>query len=125
MNKDLESIQPDRPNIITSEIEALSFYRKMNTEATVVEMIAGKYVLVEEFYSNGLQVLSELKKNLLLKHKDKSFQGQRDYRSAFREASHRLLLKVKDHYLFYPCYYLKNIDQFFFYSQMIHTLMMD
>ncbi len=101
MNKDLESIKPDRPDIITSEIDAISFNRKMDIEATVVEMIAGKYVLVEGLYSNGLQVLSELKKNLLLKHKDKdkSFQGQRDYRSAFREASHRLLLKVKDNKL--------------------------
>ena len=99
MNKDLESMKPDRPNIITSEIDAISFYRKMDTEATVVEMIEGKYVLVEEFYSNGLQVLNELKKQLLVKHKDKSFQGQRDYRAAFRKASHRLLLKVKDNKL--------------------------
>ena len=99
MNKDLQSIQPDRPNIITTEIETISFYRKMDTKATVAEMIAGKYVLVEEFYSNGVQVLNELKRNLLLKHKDKSFQGQRDYRSAFRKASHRLLLKVKDNKL--------------------------
>ena len=99
MNKDLQSIQADRPNIITTEIEAISFYRKMDTKATVIEMIAGKYVLVEEFYSNGLQVLNELRRNLLLIHKDKSFQGQRNFRSAFREASHRLLLKVKDNKL--------------------------
>ena len=99
MNTDLETIQADRPDIITTEIEAIGFYRKMDTKATVDEMIAGKYVLVEEFYSNGLQVLNELKKNLLLKHKDKSFQGQRDYRTAFRNASHRLLLKVKDNKL--------------------------
>jgi hypothetical protein len=96
MNKDLSSIQADRPSIITSEIEAISFYRKMDTKATVVELVAGKYVLVEEYYSNGLEVLSELKKNLLHKYKDKSFQGQRDFRSAFRAASHRVLLKVKD-----------------------------
>jgi len=95
MNKDLQSIQADRPDIITTEIEAIGFYRKMDTKATVEEMIAGKYVLVEEFYSNGLQVLNELKRNLLLKHKDKTFQGQRDYRNAFRKASHRLLLKVE------------------------------
>ncbi|WP_419765040.1 MAG: methyltransferase [Arcobacter sp.] len=99
MNKDLLPIQADRPDIITSEIEAIHFYRKMDTKATVQEMIAGKYVLVEEYYSNGLEVLSELKKNLLRKYKDKSFQGQRDYRSAFREASHRLLIKVKDNKL--------------------------
>lgn len=99
MNKDLESIQADRPNIITTEIEGISFYRKMDTKATVEEMIAGKYVIVEEFYSNGLEVLAELKKNLLKIYKDKSFQGQRDYRSAFRKASHRLLIKVKDNKL--------------------------
>ncbi|MFK5975848.1 MAG: methyltransferase [Sulfurovum sp.] len=99
MNKDLDSIQADRPEIITTEIEAISFYRKMDTKETVIKMIAGEFVLVEEFYSNGLQVLNELKRNLSLKHQDKSFQGQRDYRSAFRKASHRLLLKVKDNKL--------------------------
>jgi methylase of polypeptide subunit release factors len=99
MNKDLESLKADRPDIITTEIEAIHFYRKMDTAATVDAMIAGKYVLVEEFYSNGLQVLNELKRNLLLKHTDKSIQGQREYRNAFKEASHRLLLKVKDNKL--------------------------
>ncbi|QOG12478.1 methyltransferase [Arcobacter sp. FWKO B] len=99
MNKDLVSIQADRPAIIVTPIDAISFYRKMDTKATVEEMVAGKYVLVEEYYSNGLEVLSELKKNLLGKYTDKSFQGQRDYRSAFREASHRLLLKVKENKL--------------------------
>ncbi len=99
MKTDVEALEADRPEIITTEIDAISFYRKMDTEATVAQMIEGKYVLVEEFYSNGLQVLNELRKNLLLKHKDKTFQGQRDYRAAYREASHRLLLKVKDNKL--------------------------
>jgi methylase of polypeptide subunit release factors len=99
MNKDLVPIQADRPAIITTQIDAISYYRKMDTKATVEEMVGGKYVIVEEYYSNGLEVLSELKKNLLRKFTDKSFQGQRDYRSAFREASHRLLLKVKDNKL--------------------------
>ena len=96
MNTDL---QANRPDIITTEIETINFYRKMDTEATVVEMIAGKYVLVEEYYSNGLQVLAELRKNLLLKYQDKTPQGQRDYRNAFKKASDRLLLKVKENKL--------------------------
>lgn len=99
MNKNLVSIQADRPTIITEEIEAINFYRKMDIKATVELMIKGRYVLVEEYYSNGLEVLSELKNNLLHHFTDKSFQGQRDYRSAFREASHRLLLKVKENKL--------------------------
>lgn len=99
MNNNIQSIKADRPEIITTDIEAISFYRKMDTKATVLEMIEGKYVIVEEYYSNGLEVLAELKKNLLKIHTDKSFKGQREYRSAFREASHRLLIKVIDNKL--------------------------
>jgi 16S rRNA G966 N2-methylase RsmD len=99
MSKDLETLQAERPSIITTEIEAIGFYRKMDTNATVEAMIAGKYVLVEEFYSNGLQVLNELRRNLLLKYQDKTEQGKKDYRKAFRTASHRLLLKIKDNTL--------------------------
>lgn len=99
MNQDLVSLNPDRPAIITSEIEAISFYRNTDVKAAVQQMIAGTYVVVEEYYSNGLDVLVELKRHLLGTYKEKSFQGQRDYRSAFREASHRLLLEVKDNKL--------------------------
>ena len=99
MNNNKQSLKANRPNIITTEVEAISFYRKMDTKATVIEMIEGKYVVVEEYYSNGLEVLAELKKNLLKIHTDKSFKGQREYRAAFREASHRLLIKVIDNKL--------------------------
>lgn len=97
MTQNIKDLKPDRPDIITTDIEnAIGFYRKMDTVATVKEMIEGRYVIVEEYFSNGLQVLEELKKNLSAKYSDKSFQGQREYRSAYREVSHRLLLKVVD-----------------------------
>ncbi len=99
MTEILDTLQPDRPGIITSKIDAIGFYRKMDTRATVKKMLGGSYVLVEEFYSNGLQILLELKKVLKRKYNDSTFQGQRDYRSAFRQASHRLLLKVHDNEL--------------------------
>ncbi|MDD2790682.1 MAG: methyltransferase [Sulfurimonas sp.] len=99
MNKDLKPLQAQRPNSITTEIETIRFNHKMDSKATVEQMIAGKYVLVEGFFSNGLEILAELKRELLVQYQDKSFQGQRDYRSAFREISHRLLLKVKDNKL--------------------------
>lgn len=99
MIQNLQAIKVDRPSIITSQIDGIKFYRKMDTQSVVSQMIAGKYVLVEEFYSNGLQVLNELKKNLSEKYNEQSFQGQRDYRTAFRKASHRLLIKIKDNKL--------------------------
>lgn len=97
MNKNLQDIKPDRPKIITKELNAIKYYRKMDAKETVNEMMAGKYVIVEEFFSNGLELLSELKRILSKIHKDKSFQGKREYRAAFREASHNLFIKVKDY----------------------------
>ena len=70
MNQDLTTLQPDRPNIITTEIEAISFYRDMDIEEIVSLMISGKCVLVEAYYSDGLDILAQLKKNLLRTHKD-------------------------------------------------------
>lgn len=99
MNTNLDSIKVDRPEIITTDVDAISFYRKMDIKATVKDMIAGRYVIAEEFYSNGLLILGELKKRLSFKYTDKSFRGQREYRNAFRKASHRLLIKVKDNKL--------------------------
>jgi len=99
MNHDLITLQPDRPPIITSEIELIRFYHDTDAKAAVEQMIAGTYVLVEELYSNGLEILAELKRTLLVYYTDKKFQGQRDFRSAFREASHRLLVEVKGHKL--------------------------
>jgi len=97
MTQNIKDLKPTRPNIITSKIEdTIGFYRKMDTSAVVKEMIEGKHVIVEEYFSNGLQVLEELKKQLLRKFPNKDFQGQRDYRSAYREASHKLLLKIVD-----------------------------
>jgi len=89
----------DRPAIVATSTDMISYHRNVDTKATVADLIGGRYVLVERFYSDGLEVLAELKRGLLCQHKDKSFQGQRAYRSAFREASHRLLLKVKNNKL--------------------------
>lgn len=93
------NLKPDKPKVITSEVEIISFYDKMDPREIITELIEGEYVLVEDFYYNGLEVLEELKKKLKRKYNSQNFQGQREYRSAFREASHRLLLLVIDHKL--------------------------
>ncbi|MHA2250553.1 MAG: methyltransferase, partial [Candidatus Kariarchaeaceae archaeon] len=93
------NLKPHKPQIITSDIVVTSFYNKMDPTEIIVELIEGNYVLIEDYYYNGLQVLEELKKVLKKKYKNQSYQGQREYRSAFREASHRLLLMVIDNRL--------------------------
>ncbi|MCE7735869.1 MAG: methyltransferase [Candidatus Heimdallarchaeota archaeon] len=94
-----QNLTPHKPKVITSDIEVISFYNKMDPREVTADLVEGAYILIEDFYFNGLQVLEELKKVLKHKYHDQDFQGQREYRSAFRNASHRLLLMVVDHEL--------------------------
>ena len=86
--------ETDRPEPILPDIEVFTYKRRMDTREAIDALVDGHYVLVVDFYSSGLAVLSELKKYLKSKYSDQSFQGQRDFRSAFRELSHRLLLFI-------------------------------
>ena len=43
MIKGLQSEQADRPDIITTEVESIGFYRKMDTESIVAQMIENQF----------------------------------------------------------------------------------
>ena len=100
LNKELEiansdkEIRADRPEPIISNIDVVPYKRRMDPQIAIDALVDGHYVLIVDYFSSGLTILSELKKYLKSKYSDQSFQGQRDFRSAFRELSHRLLLKV-------------------------------
>ncbi len=85
----------NRPEPIVSEVEALAFTKRMEPQAAVEALVAGSSVLIRDFYSSGLLVLSELKKYVRHHYPDESYQGQRGNRAVFRELSNRLLLQVK------------------------------
>ncbi len=89
-----KEIRADRPEPILPNIEVVPFDRRMDPQIAIDALIDGYNVLIVDFYSSGLSVLSDLKKYLKNKHSDQSFQGQRDFRSMFRELSQRLLLVV-------------------------------
>ncbi len=89
-----KKIQADRPEPILPDIEVFPYKRRMDPKEAIDMLVDGHYVLIVDFYSSGLIVLSELKKYLKSKYTDQSFQGQRDFRSIYRELSHQLLLFV-------------------------------
>ncbi len=91
-----KEIKLNRPTPIVSDIDVVPYKRKMDPEIAVTALIEGDYVLIVDFYSSGLAVLNALKKELQNKYKSETFQGQRDFRSAFREFSHRLLLLISN-----------------------------
>lgn len=94
-----KNIQANRPDPIALDIDVVPYKRRIDPQIAIDDLIDGKYVLIVDFYSSGLKILSELKRYLKDKYSNQSFQEQRDFRSAFRELSHRLLLKVSNNKL--------------------------
>jgi len=94
-----KEIQVDRPEPILSNIDVVPYDRKMDPQIAVEAIVEGYSVLIMDFYSNGLTLLKTLKDYVKNQYSDQSFQGQRDFRSVFRELSHRLLLVVRNNKL--------------------------
>jgi 16S rRNA G966 N2-methylase RsmD len=97
LEKSDTELQVNRPNPMALNIDVVPYKRRMDPQIAIDALIDGYNVLIVDYYSSGLTVLSELKNYLKRKYSDQSFQGQRDFRSAFRELSHRLLLKLSNH----------------------------
>jgi len=92
-------LQVNRPEPIKTEIEIRPFTRESNIPETVQALLAGKQILVEEFYSNGLYLLRELSTYLKNTLPNETFLEQRAYREEFRKLSNLILIRVKDHKL--------------------------
>lgn len=97
MEKSDTELQVNRPKPLALNIDVVPYKRRMDPQIAIDALIDGYNVLIVDYYSSGLTILSELKFYLKRKYSDQSFQGQRDFRSAFRELSHRLLLKLSNH----------------------------
>lgn len=94
-----EEIRLNRPEPIISDINVIPFKRRMDNQIAINALIDGYHVLVVDFYSTGLSVLNSLKQYVFSQHSNKSFQGHRNFRSLFRELSHRLLFLVSNNNL--------------------------
>ena len=94
-----KEIQANRPEPIISNVEVVPYKRRMGPQTAIDALLDGYFVLILDFYSSGLTILSELKKYIKNKYSDQSFPGQRDFRSVFRKLSHRLLLSVNNNKL--------------------------
>ncbi len=91
-----KKIEVNRPEPIVSDIDVVAYKRRMDPQIAVEALVDGDYVLIVDFYSSGLTILNELNRYLKNRYSDKSFRGQRDFRSEFRKLSHRLLLQVNN-----------------------------
>ena len=96
LNKD---IRINRPEPIVSDIEVLFYKRRMDPQIAIDTLLDGDFILINDFYSSGLSLLSELKKYIKQQYSDKSFQGQRDFRSVYQDLSNRILLNISNNKL--------------------------
>ncbi len=92
-------LKVNRPEPIKSGDEFISFIRETDINETIDALLEGKYILIEEFYNNGLTLLNELKLYLKTTLPNESFQEQRKFRSEYRKLSNRIIIQVKDHKL--------------------------
>ncbi|HBN03020.1 MAG TPA: methyltransferase type 11 [Bacteroidetes bacterium] len=83
-----------KPSQLSAETKALSYIRSSDTESTIRALVKGEYVRIDEFYSNGLTLLSELQNFLHQKHPGQGFTEQRAYRAEYQLLSNRVLLEV-------------------------------
>jgi hypothetical protein len=98
-NMSKPNIKANRPEPINPGIETGSFIQGTDIQATIDALLEGKYILVEQYYSNGLVLLNELQSTLKKRHPGESFQDQRAFRSEYRKLSNRLLIQVKDYHV--------------------------
>lgn len=94
-----KEIQPNRPAPIIENIDVVPYKRRMEPQVAIDALIDGHFVLVSDFYSSGLSLLSELKYYIKKKYSKQSFKGQRDSRAVFRELSNRILLMISENEL--------------------------
>lgn len=92
-------LKANRPEPIISNIDVFPYKRRTEPQEAIDALIEGYNVLLLDYYSSGLELLSALKQFIKSKYSDQSFLGQRDFRSAYRELSQRILLSVSNHKL--------------------------
>lgn len=93
------TVKTDRPEPVTVNIDLFVYKKNVEPQSAVDTLLAGNYVLIDDYYSSGLTVLRTLKTFLEKKQNNQSFSGQRDSRLAYRELSHRLMLSISNNKL--------------------------
>ncbi len=89
----------NKPEPIKSGVEITCFNQKTDIQEAIDTLLSGKYLLIEGFYSNGLNLLNALQSYLKKKHPNQGFQEQRAFRLEYKELSNLVLIEISAHKL--------------------------
>ena len=92
-------IQVNRPKTIDMDIKTVSYKHNSDSQKAIEALLNGDYILIEDYYSNGLNLLSKLKTHIKQQYSDDSYQEQRAFRSVYHELSNKILLKISNNKL--------------------------
>lgn len=95
----INNLQVNRPTPIEAETETISFRKDSDISATIEALLAGKFILIEGVYNNGLILLHELRLHLNKTLPNHSFKEQREFRNEYQKRSNLILLEVNEHKL--------------------------
>ncbi|MEE2960669.1 MAG: methyltransferase [Myxococcota bacterium] len=96
MSKHLPHMNIVRPQPILDDLEVVPVKRITDRAWAVEALLEGEYLLVDDFYSTGLDILAALKNRLKKVQKGLSYQGERAFRSQYQEVSQRLLVCIEN-----------------------------
>jgi len=92
-------LKANRPAPISFDVAPIYFDQNTNVLETTKALLAGEYVLIKGFYSNGMTLLNELQAYLKNTHPNKTFREQRAFRAKYRKISNLILVQVHEHQL--------------------------
>ena len=95
----ITDIEVNKPTPFFPEQPLPQFNRAIHVARAIKGLEAGKPILITEFYSNGLTLLSELQKYLKKTMPSKTFQEQREFRAAYQKLSNLVYIEVSAHEL--------------------------
>ena len=92
-------LKVNRPEPIKLGIQIANFNRNSSIKETFKNLLQGKHILIDKFYSNGLDLLSELQSYLKKKYPNQGFKEQRAFRLEYKKLSNLVLIEINDHKL--------------------------
>ena len=93
MNTKIEANMPE-PILVNEKLKL--YNRKTDVGQTIEALKKGDWILIKEFYSDGISLLKDLHKYLTLKLPNKTFKEQQKYRSEYHKLSNLILLEIVD-----------------------------
>jgi len=85
-----------RPEPITQEMSVICMNRNTDISVAVEELVAGKNILIEDFYETGMKLMFAVRKHLQKKFQSVQFADQRKFREAYYLISQRVFLEIRN-----------------------------